>query len=268
PAGQVLQARWSPESAAAFEVAGTRRTQRVPLREFEVEPVGMRPVLIGGPGASEWRDDKNWQWTHLSPDRPARWFPELPGTYRIALRVESLPSPEFAPWPTFAPAVNVATAIVMTGEVGDWGEPHDGLRARLVWSTGASSIDRTPIALQLENHAGEAKRYNYAGSTIARIPQPQHFTLLVDGVEWTQNERVPVVLRAVDSLAPHPVGQRRTIVTRPGFWSADGQTLGASAGRHRIALVFHFRPSVWDTRDTSIWHGEIRTGELEVNVPD
>lgn len=266
PEGIVRAARFAPRDAAPFEVADARAVQTVRLRDFEVMDGRPRPVLVGQPGDGEWLADARWPFTHMPHGETARWFPEIPGEYRIELRVEALPAPERDPWPTFDEPVAVSTAIVMSGRMTGWGEAHDGLSARLVWSTGARTADATPFALQIRNDATEPKKYNYGGSTIAKIPQPLHYTLIVDGEEWQQHDRVPLFLPASAGFWPQPVGTVRTFVARADYWQNDGTSLGGLPGNHRVGVKFHFQPSLWNPADTSIWHGELSTPELEVEV--
>ncbi|MCR9244014.1 MAG: hypothetical protein NXI31_03210 [bacterium] len=266
PAGEPFEARWAPADGKFFQVRDERKKQVVRLRDFEVQYAGIRPRLVGGPTRTGWRADGNWGATHLPRSRTMRWFPELPGEYRIELSVESIPAPSYMPWPTWDEAPVTDTAIVMAGSVSDWGEAHQGLRARLVWSRSPDSADQTPFALQIENVGTTAKKYNYAGSTIAKIPQPLHFTLVVDGVEWQQRQRIPIMISALDSFQPHPAGVRRSLVVHPDYWRNDGKKLSELPGKHRVRILFHSKPSVWNAADTSIWHGKLNTPEIEIEV--
>ncbi|MCA8977264.1 MAG: hypothetical protein KDC98_21260 [Planctomycetes bacterium] len=267
PEGLELQARLAPRGETEpFLVDATTATQLVLLRDFEVELETPRPAFIGNPGEREWLDDGRWIYANMPSGESARLFPEVPGEWRIELSVECLPAPAFAPWPTFAEPQLASTAIVMTGEMTEWSEDHHGMRARLVWASGAVSTDTTPFALQLRNESGHDRKYNHVGTTIAKIPQPMHFTLLVDGEEWQQNDRVPVFIAAGDLGRPHPTGTFRTIVTRPGHWHRAGATLGTKPGRHQVQVLFHFEPSFWGN-DPTLWMGKLLTPRLAIDVP-
>ena len=268
PDGTQLQARFAPQDARQWEILRDSATQTVRLRDFEVMSGAMRPVLVGNPGDREWQDDKRWGFKHMATNKAARWFPEIPGEWRVDLKVETLPPPQKTPWPTFEEPLLISSSIIMTGEVTEWGPADKGMRARLVWSTGARTADTTPFAVQLKNEGKEALKYNYGGTTIAKIPQPMHFTLIVDGEEWAQVPRgVPLIVRAADGFYPHPVGAVRSIVVRAGFWHTDGKRLGEMPGSHTVEVLFHFRPSVWNMADTSIWHGKLPTPKITIDVP-
>lgn len=265
PDGSVLHGRYAPDHGRAFDFREDTARLDVRLRDFEVDLGTPRPAFVGGPGERGWQDEKMWSYTHMKGT--ARWYPEAPGAYAVTLRVETPPTPDYMPWPTFDGPLVVKTTVPMAGHMTAWGEEHDGLQARLVWADGVADADATPFALQLRNTSGRDRRYNYVGTTIAKIPQPMHYTLVVDGVEWTQIDRVPVIIASEDLMWPQPTGTVRTFVQRPGYWSRDGKTLASLAGRHRVQVRFHFEPSFWNAADTSLWHGELLTPELEVEVP-
>src|SRR5205814_478108 len=133
--------------------------------DFEIDDVAMRPILWGRPGPGEWLEDKSWRLEQMPRAAPARWFPELPGEWRIELRVDTLPPPQPGLWPTFAEPLRVSTAVMLTGEVSPWSEAQDGMKARLVWSTGTRAADGTPAALQLRNESDRPRKYNHVGTT-------------------------------------------------------------------------------------------------------
>ena len=131
---------------------------------------GLRPYLVGNPERDHWGDDSRWRFQHLGEGSAGRWFPEVPGEYRIELRIESLPAPDYMPWPTWEEHPIATSAIVMAGRMTDWGEEHDGMRARLVWSDGCADADTTPFAVQLQNVSDRARKYNVAGNDHRRDP--------------------------------------------------------------------------------------------------
>lgn len=272
PDGTTVAARLRP--AQDPPPVGTEELlQTVLLHEFEVQATGPRPYLGGRPGAGEWVEDFLWAYRHLPRDGAARWFPDQPGEWRIELRVECVPPPPDGRCATFAEPLVVTTAVVLTGEVSEWGDEHDGLRARLVVATGCADFDRTPFAIQLANRSGRPRRYNVTGHTIAKIPQPFHFTLFRGTgreklwLEAQQRDDVAVISSGADLMAPHPVGQVRTLVVCPDYWRIGGAPIGRLPGDHRLFAVFHFEPSVWDANDTELWMGRIQTGGLTIGAP-
>lgn len=268
PEGEPFEARWAPEHGRHLDVSTKAQKQIVKLLEFEVPLSGLRPYLVGNPERDHWGDDSRWRFQHLGKGSAGRWFPEVPGGYRIELRIESLPAPDYMPWPTWEDDPVATSAIVMGGRMTDWGEEHDGMRARLVWSAGCADADTTPFAVQLQNVSDRARKYNVAGTTIAEIPQPLHCTLLVDGAEWQQRERIPLMIPASELFAPHPAGTIRSIVMRPEYWRSDGRELGTFPGARPVRILFHFKPSVWVGGDKELWMGKLLTPELEIDVPE
>jgi hypothetical protein len=268
PDGTVLQARLHPDGAPLLvDSRAGEMLQVVTLREFEVRTETPRLYLGGAPVLRGWQEDFLWPYRNLPRGQQARWFPEQPGEWRIELRVDSLPPPQPA-WPTFQEPLVVTTAIVLTAEVSPWGEAHDGMQARIVVATGGTDLDHTPIAVQLKNQSGRTRRYNVTGSTMAQIPQPFHFDLVVDGEGWKQREGLPVITAAEDLMLPHPDGTVRTLVVMPDYWRADGRSLGQlPAGKHQLQLRFHFEPSIWDGTDKELWMGKLLTPQLAVDVP-
>lgn len=265
PDGIVLPARYAPDSERHFGSSEAEVRQQVMLRDFEVQLATPRPAFIGNPGKKQWEDDSKWAWSHMPKDKAARFFPEVPGDWRLELAIEPLPAPDYMPWPQFDAPLELAVTFRMTGKVSAWGEAHDGMVARLIWATGCADLNRTPMALQLRNDSRRDRKYNHVGTTIAKIPQPMHFTLHVDGTGWQQQDRVPLIIAAGDLGLPHPPGQVRTFVTRPGFWRGpEGKRLAQHPGEHRVKVLFHFEPSLWNAADRSIWLGRLWTGELVI----
>jgi hypothetical protein len=205
----------------------------------------------------------------------ARWFPDQPGEWRIELRVECVPQP---PRPGtcagFTEPLIVSTSLWLTGEVSAWGDEHDGLRARLVLATGCADFDRTPIAIQIQNRSGRTRRYNVTGTTMARIPQPFHFTLCASPLaespgkqlvqSYAQREDIAVITGPGDLMVAHPDGTIRTLVVRPSYWHRTESRMVDEPGEHQVWFEFHFEPSVWTGGDNELWMGQLRTGRLPV----
>lgn len=266
PDGTVRRGRYAPDHGRASDFAEPTHRLAVNLRDFEVDPAGPPPIVVGQPTATAWHDEPMWPFTHLPTGKTARWYPTEPGTWSVELQVATPPTPEYMPWPAFAKPIVVRTTIVMNGRTTPWGEAHDGLSARLVWSDGPADAAHTPFALQVRNTSGRDRKYNYAGTTIAKIPQPLHYTLFVDDAEWEQIDKVPVVIDSSALFWPHPTGTVRTFVQRAGYWRHDGKTLAELPGRHRVRVRFHFEPSLWNADDDSIWLGKLTTPDIEVDV--
>ena len=270
PDGTVIEARLrhgGKPPLVDFYVAGGMQLI-VTQNEFEVQVPEQRLYLGGGPVLRGWESDFMWPYRNLPRGKQARWFPEQPGEWRIELRVDSLPPPQPGAWPTFREPLVVKTAVVLTAEVSPWSEPHDGLQARLVLATGGADLDHTPIAAQLRNQSGRTRKYNVTGTTMAPIPQPFHFDMVVDGEDWKQRDGIAVITDVEELMLPHENGTIRTLVVMPDYWRRDGKSLGQLAtGRHQVQLRFHFEPSVWDGADKELWMGELLTPPLPVELP-
>lgn len=264
PDGRKLQASLKP--AAAVMVRDAEVLQVVTLRDFEVQSLDPRPYLGGAPGADGWIEDFRWAYQHMPRAAAQRWLPDLPGEWRIELRVECLPPPVAGAWPTFAEPLLVQTSVWLGGEVSAWGEEHDGLCCRLVVATGCADLEHTPFAVQLQNRSGRTRAYNIAGTTMAKIPQPFHFDLLVgDGAQWQrcrQRERVGVIITSDEGMVAHPDGTVRTLVASLGYWRFDGKPLGELPAGRQLQVEFHFEPSLWNNGDRELWMGKLRSGAV------
>jgi hypothetical protein len=267
PDGSAVEARLCPQQGAHVDGSGTV-VQTVLLRDFEVVQQGPLPYLGGAPTKDGWTDDFMWVYREMPKDRQRRWFPEQPGEWRIDLRVEALPPPQAGRWPVFAAPLLVQTAVVLTADVSAWGEPHDGLRARVVCASGCPDAEHAPIAIQIENRSGRGRRYNVTGTTLAKIPQPFHFEMWLGDTACTQRGGLPVVTAAEDEMMLHPDGTVRTLVFDADCFRCGGERVMAHAQAQRtpveLRMRFHFEPTLWVGGDAELWMGELRTGALQL----
>ncbi len=197
-------------------------------------------------------------------DLSTRFLCPEPGRYRVRLSVRTLPARAEYVWPQFAKPLVVECAFDMSGHVGRWSEPVDGLRARIVTPSDVL-VHPAPIALQLENVSDRPRTYNYMGVTTAEIPQPYHFTLRSDGLDLDQTD-VGIVIPAGSSFVPHATGVIRTIVVSAAFWRSHSNPQGRLIGSHRLAIRFHFEPSFVRGDDAAVWWGKVTTPPLAVTV--
>lgn len=194
---------------------------------------------------------------------PGQGFvPQDVGGYRLTLRLRALPR-----WPAKASSepLELSIGFAVRGLVGEWSEPVDGMRARIVASR-AHVEEHAPlaVALQLRNESGRARSYNVTGTTIAKIPQPFHFDVLLDGRQCTQVDALPVMTAAVWHSHLHADRTERSIIVLDDYWHLDGAKLSSLAGEHELAIRFDFKPSVWNNADRELWMGTIDTPPIRV----
>jgi hypothetical protein len=262
PDGQRIAARLAASTAIVHHAP---HLQMERLRSFEIDTDAPPPYLGGRPGNHEWVDDFVWQPTNMPTEGPRRLLLDQVGEWTLELRVESVPPPTDAAWPTFVEPLVVATKVIGTGRVSDWGPEHDGLQARLVLATGCVDLDHAPLALQLRNVGDRTRRYNVTGITQAKVPQPFHFDLFAGDAgsneRGTQRDDLAVVIGHDALMVAHPVGTTRSLVVCPRYWQWPQQTRSPPA---TIFAQFHFEAFVWDAADTELWQGELTTGTLRL----
>lgn len=193
---------------------------------------------------------------------------EVPGRYRLRVSLRSFTPLDETRFVRFPKPLVVETAFEVSGVVGAWSAPKDGLSARIVGGTSSVGSEPWPFALQLRNDSDRPRAYNVAGTTLAKIPQPFHFDLIVDGERWEQRKNLPVIFSGYSSFLPQPVGTTRSVVVLDGFWRHGSETLAALRGKHTIALRFHFEPTLWDGDPRDLWQGEVETPPITIEVRD
>lgn len=267
PDGQRLAARLAAPKAT---VTRAPHLQIEPLRAFEVDTDAPPPYLGGRPGQRAWLEDFAWAAEQMPTDGPRRLLLDQVGEWTIELRVESVPPPEAGLWPVFREPLVVATKVFATGIVSDWGEPFDGMQARLVLATGCDEPDHAPLALQLRNVSDRMRRYNVVGRTAAEIPQPFHFGLSIgaasDAAAPSLRDDLAVRIDESVLMVAHPPGTIRSLVVKTDYWRGFGLPLAAQSGSTTLSATFHFRPTAWS--DLELWQGEIATGALHVPPRD
>ncbi|MEZ6035961.1 MAG: hypothetical protein R3F29_00680 [Planctomycetota bacterium] len=263
PGGRLLARRCG--AGATFSAQGD--TLRLPLIDLRVRYDGVAPLLtvkLEPDGASE---DFEWGLRHgVSPQRGGElgFVPEEIGEYRLQLRVRALPRvPGDAP--AFAEPLLLAIGFAVRGVVGPWSEPVDGLRARTVAARSACEAGAPlAFAVQLRNDSDRDRAFNVTGSTMAKIPQPFHFDLLLDGRQATQREDLGVMTAARTLFQPMPVGTMRSLIVLADYWRLDGAAPSELHGEHTLGVRFHFEPSVWQNGDRELWMGKIDAPPVSV----
>jgi len=246
-------------------------TQVVPLWELVGDPGGVGPYFSLSPQRDGWKEDFRWAFgtvgNCLTGSRGL--VPEAVGEYRIRMELCSVPSPEGRGWGVFDEPLRLDVTLRTEAQIGDWSEPVDGLRVRLVTATAhAREGETTAFALQILNESDRPRSYNHMGMTRAQIPQPFHFGLLVDGQECTQRDDLDVIIAASSLGIPHPVGAVRSFVFSPTYWrDADGG-VAMTSGEHSVQVRFHFEALLWNAADRELWQGKVDSKPLTFTVRD
>jgi hypothetical protein len=209
-----------------------------------------------------------------------RWEPFFPaetGPYRVEFLLHSLPARKEYSWPTFEDALAAGATCRVSGVVGEWSQPVNGIQVRLAcpktsWRKGAV----VPVALQIRNVAETPRKYNFYGTTTAKIPQPYHFEFSADderfaggnapAAEFKALSRSGVIFYGDYLLARHPPGTTRTVVVPLNAWSQHGVSLSELLGPHTLRARFHFQPTLWLDEDKEMWMGKIEVPPIEYAV--
>ena len=264
-------AAWCKPRSGPVAITDREIVQTVLLSDFEWQTTDPPPYYGGRPGVGEWVEDFLWAYRETPFSETPRWLPNEPGEWRIELRVECVPPAKANAWPVFTEPLVATTAVVLTGVVSEWGKEHDGMQARLVVASGCKDPGRAPFGLQLRNGSGRTRTYNIMGTTLAKVPQPLHFTFCLQRgdvvVEGSQPGGINFIHSGDDLMRPHPHGTMRTLVVCPDYWRLDGKRLAEMPGKHAGFVRFHFEPTAWLGNDTELWMGSIDTGRLELSVP-
>ncbi len=261
-----------PRTGRVARVGGTFPRQEaalvVELVDVQQPTVGISPVVNvalepGGP-----REDFAWGLQRVGDIQLGGthgFVPQVPGAYRIRFVLRGVTAPGDGRWPHFGEPLSLATGFHVHGVVGEWSAPVDGLRARIVANTAQpTASEPLVVAVQLRNESDRSRAYNVTGTTLAKIPQPFHFDLQIDGVQWQQRARLGVITHAWSLGLPQPVESERTLVVLADYWRRDGQAPSALRGAHRVGFRFHFEATAWLASDTELWQGKIDTPPIEV----
>lgn len=248
-----------PSAAAAPKSA----VQTLELWQVAVPDQRLAPIFGVGVEGVRWRLDPNWCLLHFARELPPgeRWFvPEEAGEYQVEVRAVRAGSP------AIGAALAVSTSFRVEAEASGWSAPRDGLRARIVAVRSQFKAGQpTALALQLRNESGRMRQYNVVGLTMAPIPQPYHFDLVVDGVVWQQDKGRTISFSSAWMFAEQPDRTLRSIVVLPEQWRHEGRRLDDLPGEHELQFRFHFVPTLWSGGD-SLWQGEVTTPALKVTV--
>ena len=246
----------------------TRQGKPIAFRLVDVRTQydGIGPLLALKPGEDGGSEDFTWCYRNgVTPHQEGLigFVPTDVGEYRMSVQLRAL-APTKNGIPAFAKPIEVAIGFAVRGVVGEWSEPVDGLSARFLSSRPTAGNKRLAIGVQVRNDSKIPRRYSVTGATIAKIPQPLHFDLLVDGEQWQQREGLAVIHMARSSFLPQPVGTTRAMIVLADYWHQEELRPQDLRGKHKLGIRFHFSPSVWDTNDKSIWVGMIDTPPVEI----
>lgn len=195
------------------------------------------------------------------------FVPEQAGEYRIRFVLRSFTPAGDSRLVRIAEPLVATAAFSVDGAFGNWSEAADGLRARIVAkSARVRAGEPLVVAVQLANASARARSYNVAGVTMAPIPQPFHFDLVVDGEAWTQRDDLPVIFGGDSSFLPQPPGTTRTVIVLADYWHRDGTRLSQLSGSHTIAFRFRFQPTLWGGNADDLWQGTVETPPVEIHI--
>ncbi|HEX5050339.1 MAG TPA: hypothetical protein VFZ65_01075 [Planctomycetota bacterium] len=240
----------------------------VELVDLRMPHDGIAPLLNVRLDTDGAREDFLWGFTHgVAPANSdsCGFVPEQTGEYRLRLRLRALPTGAGSP-PAFVTPLDIAVGFAVRGRVGEWSEPVDGMRARIVAGQGPGAAGRPfGVALQLRNDSDRDRKFNLTGVTMAKIPQPFHFDLVVDGRSCRQRDDLGVIISAGSSFLPQPIGTVRSAIVLTDYWLADGKPLSELRETHQVSIRFHFEPTLWSDSDKSIWMGQIDTPPITID---
>lgn len=205
-------------------------------------------------------EDDQLPWVRFVPNEPGDWII----TAAYAPRFTNLMTPDFR-------ARSQSWTFKVTAVAGDWSKEEDGLRARLLSPRGSyEQGEFVPLVMQIENRDGIARTYNVVGTGSALVPDlpaPYHFFLRRAGEpQWRVAENASVIFSHLESFAGHAPGDLRNVVFRLDDFSVDGNSLNAEPGDLTLESQFYFKPSLWDSNDTSIWMGRLTPGPLTLKI--
>ena len=239
------------------------------LVDMRTQYDGIAPLLALKPGDDGGSEDFKWCYQNgVLPHNKGNigFVPTEIGEYRLSVKLRALATTANGA-PAFAEPLEVAIGFTVRGVVGEWSEPVKGLRARFVASRGTADDKQLAVAVQVRNDSELALKYNVTGATMAKIPQPLHFDLLVDGQQWQQRDGLAVIHMAHSSFLPQPAGTTRSMIVLADYWHHQNRSPSQLRGKHKLGMRFHFTPLVWNTNDKSIWHGMIDTPPIELEFP-
>ncbi|MEO0481749.1 MAG: hypothetical protein AAF196_19970 [Planctomycetota bacterium] len=187
------------------------------------------------------------------------------GVVRTTVRVEGLPVTEGAWW-VDVPDLTLSFGVEVDAVFGEWSEPVEGLRARIVAAPSMPGDGRVPLALELENLTQKTMHYNFVGRSAVRIPQPQHFEFVLDGEPLRQHGQLPIRIRDELCLAPHAAGLRRTLGAILSDWQLPSDL--SQRGSVELGAFFEFRALTRGSPDSGGWTGRVEAPSIRVRVDD
>jgi hypothetical protein len=259
-------------SVARVEHTWTTTPSRVSVELVDVQlpHAGINPMLNVALEPDGVREDFWWGIRRAGTVDAAGthgFVPEEVGEYRIRFTLRSF-APAGGRLPTFDEPLEVSTGFAVHGVVGAWSEPKDGIRARIVANTDHPDEKRPLVfAVQLRNESDRPRTFNVTGVTMAKIPQPFHFDLMIDGQAWSQRDDLGVITPAMSTGLELAVGGERSVVVLTDFWRRDGQKPAQLSGKHALAVRFHSEASLWLDTDKALWQGKIDTPAIAIEMP-
>lgn len=218
-----------------------------------------KPNLKDGPRRYLLPTDRSFNTGVMNGDH---FRPSGPGVVTTTIRFERLPPTDGSWWRAAAP-LELRFQTRVGGRYGEWSETVDGLRGRLVVPEQIDDPDRIPVALQLQNVGKDTVAYNFVGVTSAKIPQPMHFELQIDGRTLEQQGSRILITPGLTFTHHHP-GKHRWISSTGADWH-----LNAELGRAREAKLsyrFEFKPTLV-TMKTRVWQNVLQTPAVTIERP-
>lgn len=250
----------------AIFTANTSKTT-MQLIDLRTPNDGIAPLLALQLDDNGGKEDFVWGFEHgVIPTQGGKtgFVPTEVGEYRLQLQLRAIATSPEQP-PAFATPLVATIGFAVRGIIGEWSEPVDGMRARILASRKHVANKPLAVAVQLRNDSDRARSFNITGHTLAEIPQPFHFDLTVDGVQWQQRDQLAVMTASSMLALPQAVGTVRSMIVLSDYWQPPHRPAPPLRGEHQIGMRFHFKPTMWNNGDTEIWIGMIDTPPVTLN---
>lgn len=244
-------------------------TVDINLIDVRVHYEGIGPLLTFELNDTGGREDFIWPIRNAVMPRAEGamgFVPTQVGEYRLTLKLRALATVDGKD-PAFAEPLEVGVGFAICGIVGEWSDPVDGMSSRILASRGQAAGQPLAVAIQLRNDSKLPRKFNVTGTTMAEIPQPFHFDLVVDGEKWEQRDDLGVITAAHSLLLPQPVGSTRSLIVLTDYWQHPNQPETKLRGRHQLGMRFNFKPFVWNTTDKGYWIGILDTPPVTITFP-
>jgi len=238
----------------------------VGLVDVRVRYDGIGPLLTFELNDTGGREDFMWPFrkkVRPQADAELGFVPTEIGEYRLTLQLRALAT-EPGKAAAFVEPLEVAIGFAVGGIVGKWSKPFDGMSARIIASRKMTGGQPLGVAVQLRNDSERARKYNVAGTTMANIPQPFHFDVIVDGNKWQQRKGLGLITTARSLFVSQPVGTTRSVIVLADYWHDPKSPELQLEGKHQISIRFDYAPSAWESNDKGFWIGVLDTPPITI----